>query len=71
MDNSRNEFISLRTEDYNITFSNLSNISISAKFTVENEQISSYICSYNVLNEHLIKRLSKKIGTSVAKPVWR
>ncbi|KAL7027528.1 hypothetical protein ACKWTF_005475 [Chironomus riparius] len=38
---------------------------------MERHQITEYIYWYNLLNEHLIKRLSQRIGLSVAKPVWR
>jgi len=38
---------------------------------LDRHQITEYIYWYNILNEHLIKRLSQRIGLSVAKPVWR
>lgn len=34
-------------------------------------QIAKYISWYNLVNNEFIKRLSKKIGSSEANPVWR
>lgn len=43
----------------------------SGNYSLEGNQISDFIKWYNLLNEHLIRRLSQRIGLSIAKPVWR